>query len=118
MAGRYSYGTQITYSCNSGYYKSSGSGSRTCQEGGTWNGNPAVCKIGNAFSGRSRIFPRRGRQLSGEGGAPGYNFIKISRKLHEIKENSVPRGEGASLRPPFRSATGPFYPTSLCYVII
>ena len=49
-------------------------------------------------SGGSRISPRRGRQLSG--GAPGYDFIKISRKLHEIKENSRP------LRPPLRSATG------------
>ena len=36
-------------------------------------------------------FPRGGGANS-QGGVPGYNFIKISRKLHEIKENSAPRG--------------------------
>ena len=45
-AGRYSYGTVITYSCNSGYYKSTGSDQRTCQSTGLWNGSPAVCKRG------------------------------------------------------------------------
>ena len=54
-------------------------------------------------SGGSRISPRRGRQLSG--GAPGYYFIKISRKLHEIKDNSAPREGRASPAPPLRSAT-------------
>ena len=49
------------------------------------------------ISGGSRIFPRRGRQLSG--GAPGYDFIKISQKLNEIKEISAPGG-CASPAPP------------------
>ena len=50
-------------------------------------------------------FPRGGGANS-QGGAPGYEFIKISRKLHEIKENSAPRGGGgASPAPPLRSAT-------------
>ena len=45
-------------------------------------------------SGRSRISPRRGRQLSG--GAPTYDFAKFSRKLHEIER----------IWAPLRSATG------------
>ena len=40
-------------------------------------------------SGGSRIFPG-GRQPPG--GAPGYDFIKFSRKLHEIEKNLVARG--------------------------
>ena len=35
-------------------------------------------------SGGSRISPRRGGQLPG-GGAPTYDFAKISQKLHEIE---------------------------------
>ena len=43
-------------------------------------------------------FPRGGG-ANPQGGAPGYDFIKISRKLHEIKENSA--GGGARpLHPP------------------
>ena len=36
-------------------------------------------------------FPQGGG-ANPQGGAPGYNFIKISPKLHEIKENSAPGG--------------------------
>ena len=46
------------------------------------------------------------------GGAPGYDFIKCSRKLHEIKKNLVARGGGHRGRPPPRSATG----FSLCRI--
>ena len=55
--------------------------------------------------------PRRGRQSSagGGGGAPGYDFIKIFRKLHEIKENSMPgRGHVSPAPSPLRSATDIF----------
>ena len=37
-------------------------------------------------------FPRGGG-ANPQGGAPGYDFIKISQKLHEIKEKSAPRGD-------------------------
>ena len=56
-----------------------------------------------SFSGGSRICPRRGRQLPG-GGAPTYDFAKISQKLHEIERIWTPRGR-ASLTLPLRSAT-------------
>ena len=46
---------------------------------------------GTNYSGGSRIFPRRGRQLSG-GGAPTYDFAKFSQKLHEIERIWTPRG--------------------------
>ena len=50
----------------------------------------------------TRISPILGRQLSV--GAPGYDFTEISRKLHEIKANSVTRGGGrASPAPPLFS---------------
>ena len=42
------------------------------------------------YSGGSRISPRRGRQLPG--GAPTYDFAKISQKLHEIERILTPRG--------------------------
>ena len=45
-------------------------------------------------------FPRGGGANPQGRGAPGYDFIKISGKLHEIKENSVPRGGARPLRPP------------------
>ena len=45
-AERYSYGTVLTYSCNNGYYKSTGSNQRTCQTTGQWDGSPALCKKG------------------------------------------------------------------------
>ena len=55
------------------------------------------CSILN--SGRSRISPRRGRQLPGE--APTYDFTKISQKLHEIERIWTSGGEeGVSLAPP------------------
>ena len=41
---------------------------------------------------RVQDFPEEGRQPS------GYDFIKISRKLHEIKENSVPVGDPPYIR--------------------
>ena len=64
-------------------------------------------------SGRSRISPRRGCQLSK--GAPKYDFAKLSQKLHEIERiwsqrermrvlSRVPRHP-----PPFRSAAGWFH---------
>ena len=37
-------GTKLTYRCNGGYYYSTGSEVRTCQESGLWNGQPAVCQ--------------------------------------------------------------------------
>ena len=40
--------------------------------------------ISTVISGGSRISPRRGRQLP-RGGAPTYDFAKISQKLHEIE---------------------------------
>ena len=43
-------------------------------------------------SGGSRISPRWGRQLSGGGGAPTYDFVKISQKLHEIERIWTPGG--------------------------
>ena len=44
-------------------------------------------------------FPRGGG-TNPQGGAPGYDFIKISQKLHEIKENLARGGGGARpLRP-------------------
>ena len=49
-------------------------------------------------------FPRGGG-ANPQGGAPRYDFIKFSQKLHEIKENSAPRGGRASPVPPLRSAT-------------
>ena len=73
-------------------------------------------KTGMHFSWRCTIsiqwriqdFPEEGAPTLG-GGAPGYNFIKISQKLHEIKGN-LARGGGGGVRvpcaPPLRSATG------------
>ena len=46
IEGRYSYGTVVTYSCNNGYYISTGSNQRTCQSTSQWNGSPAVCQRG------------------------------------------------------------------------
>ena len=43
-----------------------------------------------AYSGGSRISSRRGRQLPG--GAPTYDFAKISQKLHEIERIWTPGG--------------------------
>ena len=48
-------------------------------------------------SGGSRISPRRGRQLPR--GAPTYEFVEFSQKLHEI-ERIWTRGGGASPAPP------------------
>ena len=60
------------------------------------------------FSGGSRISPRRGRQLS-RGGAPTYDFVKFSQKLHEIERIWTPGG-GAHPKfyyvdPPLKLAT-------------
>ena len=38
------------------------------------------------------ISPGRGRQLSGGGWAPTYDFAKISQKLHEIERIWTPKG--------------------------
>ena len=51
-----------------------------------------------------RISPRWGRQPSGGGRAPTYNFAQFSQKLYEIERISTPVG-GASLAPSLRSAT-------------
>ena len=55
-------------------------------------------------SGGSRIFPGGGGAKP-QGGAPGYDFIKFSRKLHEIEKNLVATGGGARRGRPPRSAT-------------
>ena len=56
-AERYSYGTVLSYSCNWGFYESTGSNQRTCQSTGQWNGSPAVCQRGNEKSiGGHQIF--------------------------------------------------------------
>ena len=51
---------------------------------------------------RIQDFRERGANRREGEGAPGYDFLKISRKLHEIKENH-PRG--ACPLGPLRSAT-------------
>ena len=52
-------------------------------------------------------FPRGGGTLvTRGGGGPRYNFIKFSRKLHEIKKHLVARGGGGAGGAPPRSATG------------
>ena len=56
------------------------------------------------ISGGSRISQRRGCQLP-RGGAPTYDFAKISQKLHEIERIWTPGGGRASPAPPLRSAT-------------
>ena len=55
------------------------------------------------IGGGSRISPRRGRQLPG--GAPTYDFAKISQKLHEIERIWAPGGGGRVPRAPLRSDT-------------
>ena len=52
---------------------------------------------------RIQDFPEEGAPTLG--GPPGYDFIKISRKPHEIKEYSAPGGGARPLRPPLYSAT-------------
>ena len=54
------------------------------------------------YSGGSRISPRRGHQLPG--GAPTYDFAKISQKLHEIERIWTGRGARVPCAP-LRSAT-------------
>ena len=39
--------TKATYTCNSGYKRTSGWRVRTCQANGKWNGYPGVCTKGN-----------------------------------------------------------------------
>ena len=56
----------------------------------TKTGNGVTANYRVESSGGSRISPRRGRQLSG--GAPTYDFVKISPKLHEIERIWTPRG--------------------------
>ena len=50
-------------------------------------------------SGGSRIFPGGGGRKP-PGGAPGYNFINFSWKLHEIEKNLVARGGHVLGAPP------------------
>ena len=78
-------------------------GSRISQ---TLGGGVLLCR--SATSGGSRISPRRGRQLPG--GAPTYDFAKISQKLDEIERIWTPRGAHGPCAP-LRSATG--YCTSI-----
>ena len=49
-------------------------------------------------SGGSRISQRWGCQVPGEGGAPTYDFAKISQKLHEIEIIWAPGGRGARVQ--------------------
>ena len=42
-AGHYNYQDTVTYSCITGYERTSGDGARTCQEDKTWSGLEAVC---------------------------------------------------------------------------
>ena len=65
--------------------------------------------IATNVSGRSRIFVRQAQTLGG--GGAGYDFIKISPKLHEIKRKL---GTGG-MHPlhPFRSTTGNVYVDSI-----
>ena len=56
--GTYIYATKGTYSCNNGYYRSSGWEVRTCQQSGDWNGQPAVCSQGTFLSLLQRIPPK------------------------------------------------------------
>ena len=39
----YTYNSQVTYTCQTGYEKTSGSLTRTCQADGSWNGTAPVC---------------------------------------------------------------------------
>ena len=48
---------------------------------------------------RIQDFPEEGAPTPWGGGAPTYNFAKISQKLHEIERIWAPE-EGASLAPP------------------
>ena len=45
--GQYRAGTKGTYSCSSGYSRTSGWRVRTCQMTGKWTGSPAVCTRSN-----------------------------------------------------------------------
>ena len=54
------------------------------------SGNGDVSKCYTGLSGRSRISPRRGRQLPK--GAPTYDFATFSQKLHEIERIWTPGG--------------------------
>ena len=47
---RYRPGTNVTYTCYSGYYRSSGWRRRTCKSNGQWDGYQAVCSPGNKKS--------------------------------------------------------------------
>ena len=53
----------------------------------------------NVFAVADSGFPLGGGANS-QRGVPGYNFIKISQKLHEIKENSARRGTCPVCPPP------------------
>ena len=54
---------------------------------------------------RIQDFPEEGAPTP-QGGAPTYEFVEFSPKLHEIERISTPGGGGrASPAPPLRSAT-------------
>ena len=68
-------------------------------------------------SGGSRISPRRGRQLP-RGGAPTYNFVKISQKLHEIERIWTPSEGRASKILLCRSVTAWPGPLTMALTIV
>ena len=37
------FGSRVTYTCNSGYLRTAGSSSRTCQSNGQWSGSHPTC---------------------------------------------------------------------------
>ena len=57
--------------------------------------NSLFCTLSVADPG----FPRGGGANS-PGGAPTYEFVEFSQKLHEIERISTPRGGARPLRPP------------------
>ena len=45
-SGYQSFGSYVYFSCDPGFYPSSGDTTRRCSPGGTWNGSDLVCEKG------------------------------------------------------------------------
>ena len=45
-SGYQSFGSYVYFSCDPGFYQSSGNTTRRCSAGGTWSGGDLVCKRG------------------------------------------------------------------------